>query len=35
MAQLQRMIAKGEHRLGPHARGIDVLKSFQTVLFAQ
>lgn len=34
MAKLQRMLENGEHRLGPEARGADVMSCYNTVRFA-
>ena len=34
MAKLQRMLLNGEHRLGPEARGADVMSCYNTVRFA-
>ena len=35
MAQMQRMVATGKYRLGPDARGIDVMSSYHVVNFAR
>ena len=35
MAELQRMLATGRHRVGPDARGIDVMSCYDTVKFVR
>ena len=35
MAELQRMLATGRHRIGPDARGVDVMSCYNAVKFAR